>query len=482
MRTRVHSKHWTLYHERMSLSASERHLNTAQAVRGTHTTSGASDPAIEARRRWGRATWFGVITYVAWSPFTTVNKLLPAGSTTRGVVLTIIPLIGAIAVMRLPTSGQRKLVDVVVALLVILVVWQAISVERGAGTAYLVHVIPGLALLLLAASARSQVTEMSLTDIRFAATGVLPPVCCLLLLGWIAQFAHLVPVPSSAGSAIAFSIGGYRLQGLSSAADPLGFVAALVTIIAFVAQPGKLSWFTRAIGILTILATDSRTAIILLGVGLVMLWVFGPGRRLTERAIALVFLVIVGIGTWRGVVDIRRSANTDVLTGRDNIWHDLVPYLHHVPIFGYGPKFFPQLVPLVLGPNALNQVLDAQNQWLSDSLEFGFVAAAALTLFLIALPLYGSSTYRRALLLPLLVVVLVDCFSQVPLALFSSIDGAFPLFLLILFAPLREGVHMSATTCAQQPERKRHQGRIKTGRSGSLVGQSGGKSDRGKEC
>ena len=126
-----------------------------------------------------------------------------------------------------------------------------------------------------------------------------------------------------------------------------------------------------------------------------------------------------------------------------------------MPIFGYGPNFFPQLVPLVFGPNALNQVLDAQNQWLSDSLEFGFVAAAVLTLFLIALPLYGSSTYRRALLLPLLIMVLVDCFSQVPLALFSSIDGAFPLFLLVLFAPLRGRVHVGAihTPCAARAQK-----------------------------
>ena len=430
----------------MSLSFSDHRLNTARAVRVIRRTREASDVATEARRRWGRATWFGVVTYVAWSPLTTVNKLLPAGSTTRGVVLTIIPVIGAVAVVRLPTRGQRKLIDVVVGLLAILVVWQAISVERSVGTAYLLHVIPSVALLLLAVSARGQVTEMSLTDIRFAATGVLPPVCCLLLLGWIAQFAHLVPVVpyNSAESAIAFSIHGYRLQGLSAAADPLGFVAALITVIAFVAQPGKLSWFTRAIGVLTILASDSRTALIVVGVGLFTLWVFGPGRRLPERVIALVFLVFVGIGTWWGVIDVRRSANTDVLTGRDNIWHDLVPYLHHVPIFGYGPNFFPQLVPLVLGPNALSQVLDAQNQWLSDSLEFGFVAAAALTLFLIALPLYGSSTYRRVLLLPLLIMVLVDCLSQVPLALFSSIDGAFPLFLLVLFAPLRGRAHVSS--------------------------------------
>ena len=213
----------------MSLSFSDHRLNTARAVRVIRRTREASDVATEARRRWGRATWFGVVTYVAWSPLTTVNKLLPAGSTTRGVVLTIIPVIGAVAVVRLPTRGQRKLIDVVVGLLAILVVWQAISVERSVGTAYLLHVIPSVALLLLAVSARGQVTEMSLTDIRFAATGVLPPVCCLLLLGWIAQFAHLVPVVpyNSAESAIAFSISWLSAPGLISCCRPFGVCSSI---------------------------------------------------------------------------------------------------------------------------------------------------------------------------------------------------------------------------------------------------------------
>ena len=122
---------------------------------------------------------------------TTLTRLLPNGST-RGVELTLIPLIGVLAVLRLPTAERRIPIDLLVGLLAALVVWQAISVEINAGTSSLLHVIPGGALLMLAVVG-GPVTEMSLADIRFALVGVLPALCCFLTLGWIAQYAHLVP-------------------------------------------------------------------------------------------------------------------------------------------------------------------------------------------------------------------------------------------------------------------------------------------------
>jgi O-Antigen ligase len=395
-----------------------------------------SEVAGEARRRWGRAVWFGIATYFAWSPFKPINDLLPAGSAVRGAILTLIPLIGVVAVLRLPTPERRARVDLLVVLLAALVIWQAVSVERTAGTSYLTHVIPGAALLLLAVATRGPVSEMSLTDIRFAVSGVLPPLCGFLLLGWIAQYAHLV-ASTALDSTIGFSVNGLRLQGLTTQPNNFGFLAALVTVIAFVAQAGKLCWLTRAVGALTVFASDSRTSIIVLGVGLFMLWVLGPGRDLMKRMAALLFLGAAGVAAW-GIIDVQRQANTDVLSDRNVIWHDLIPYLHHLPIFGFGPNIFVQLDPVVFGQyTPYGQILDAQNQWLSDSIEFGFGAAVILTLCLVVIPIYGTQTYRWGLLLPLVVMTLIEGFSEVPLSIFLSIDGAFPLFLLVMWAPLR---------------------------------------------
>ena|GEM_PF-6066455 len=417
---------------RPSLSAARPRVNSLEAE--------VNEAAVEARHRWRRATWFATATYLAWSPVTTVNRFLPAGTTTRGVVLTLIPLIGVLAVLRLPSAGQRNRIDALIGVLALLVVWEAISVERNAGSSTLLHVIPSVALLVLAGAVRGQVTGMSAKDIRYAVAGVLPGLCSLLILGWIVQYANLVPVQSTTASSLhlIFSVHGYRLQGLASGSNPLGFLAALATFIAFVTQPGRFSWFTRVVGLLTVLASDSRTSIIVLAVGLFMLWVFGPGLRMANQMKALFLFAIAAIGGWR-IIDFQRQVNTGVLSGRNVIWRDLIPYLHHLPIFGYGPNFFPRLVPLVFGPFALSsQVLDPQNQWLNDSLEFGYAAAVLLTVLLLLIPRHGSKTYRRMLLLPLLAMVIVECFSEVPLAVFSSISGAFPLFLLLMLAPLRD--------------------------------------------
>jgi hypothetical protein len=363
------------------------------------------------------------------------NRLLPAGSATRGLVLTAIPLVGVVALVGVSSSRRLVQVDLLAVLLALLIIWETASVEINAGTSSLLHVVPGVALLLLATGARRTERGMSLTDIRSALTGVLPPLCLILISSWIVQYAQLVPLASANESAIRLSIHGYRLQGLTSQPNNLGFLAALITIIAFAAQPGVVAWLTRAVGTLTLIATDSRTSIIVLGVGLVMLWVFGPGRSGGSRILALVGLVGTGIGAWR-LINIQRQGNTDVLSNRDVIWHDLIPFLHHLPLTGYGPNLFPQLVPLVFGPYAVpGQLLDPQNQWLNDALEFGFVGAAILTLCVLAVPFHASRIYRLAVLLPIVAMVVVEGFSEVPLALFSSIDGAFPLFLLVMLAP-----------------------------------------------
>jgi len=395
-----------------------------------------SDAAFETRRRWRTASWFAVVTYIAWSPLSTISKVLPNGSTTRGVVLTLIPLIGVVVVMRLPRVRPRRSIDLVVVLLAALIVWQGVSVETTAGLRYFLHVFPATALLLLAVMSRGDYSPLSLREIRFAISGVLSSLAFLLTAGWIAQYANLVPVTGPTGSTLGLSVHGYRLQGLTSGPNLLGFLAALATFVAFVALPGRLAWFTRILGLLTLLASDSRTSIIVLGLGLLALWVLGPGLSVSKRWLALAGLGLGGLAA-RGIIVTQRSANTDLLSDRNTIWRDLLPYLHHLPLLGYGPNFLPTLVPLVFGPFAVaGQFLDPQNQWLNDAIQYGFVAAILLTLLLIALPLHGSRTYRMLLVVPLLLMVIVECLSEVPLAIFASIDGAFPVFFLVMWASL----------------------------------------------
>jgi hypothetical protein len=442
----VETKHGTLAREHVVDPPPASLTVDADQVRSSAARElQVSDTAFETRRRWRTASWFAAVTYFAWSPVSTISKFLPNGSSTRGVVLTLIPLIGVVVVMRLPRIGRRRSIDLVVVLLAALIVWQGVSVETTAGLQYFLHVIPATALLLLAVVSRGDYSSLSLREIRFAISGVVPSLAFLLTAGWIAQYANLVPVTGPTGSTIGLSVHGYRLQGLTSGPNLLGFLAALATFIAFVALPGRLAWFTRILGLLTLLATDSRTSMIVLGSGLLALWVLGPGLSASKRLLALAVLGLGGLAA-RGIILTQRSANTDLLSDRNTIWRDLLPYLHHLPLLGYGPNFLPKLVPLVFGPYAVaGQILDPQNQWLNDAIQYGFVAAILLTLLLIALPLHGSRTYRMVLLVPMLLMVIVECLSEVPLAIFASIDGAFPVFFLVMWASLPRSKDLPTT-------------------------------------
>src|SRR5579863_10330544 len=118
-------------------------------------------PTLEAKRRWATAAWFGIATYQAWSPLTAINKLLPAGSTIRGLALTIIPLAGVVAILRQSETPRHQRVDLLVVVLGLLTVWEAISVEANAGFGFFLHVFPSVALLTLAVVARTPIHDLS---------------------------------------------------------------------------------------------------------------------------------------------------------------------------------------------------------------------------------------------------------------------------------------------------------------------------------
>jgi hypothetical protein len=396
----------------------------------TRDLGGHNEAATLVRHRWSRATWFAVFTYAVGSPgLEPMVRVLPTGSSVRGLILCIIPLAGILSLLQLPRTRLVR-INLLTAVLAVLVAVQVVSASQNLGTGYVVHVLPALALLALAIAAGSDVDGLSRYDVRYAMAGLAMPMFVLLLLGWIVQFGKLVP--SLYPSAFRLSIHGQRLQGLAVHPDSLGLLAAMITVMAFVAQPERVVWCARGIGILTVFASDSRTGIIVMGVGLFALWVFDPGRNLAKRTIALFSLAIAGAATW-GVIDVQRTGNGGVLTGRSAVWHTLVPYLHNLPLFGYGPEFVPRFTDSIFGP--YSTISDAQNQWLSEALNFGFASAVALTALLVIMTLRGPSGYRRLVILPLIFMLVVECFSEVPFDLWSSIVGAFPLFVVLLLAP-----------------------------------------------
>jgi hypothetical protein len=142
-----------------------------------------------------------------------------------------------------------------------------------------------------------------------------------------------------------------------------------------------------------------------------------------------------------------------------------MPYLHHTPLFGYGPDFLQSLRVELFGiyvPSTF--YVDAQNQWLSDSLQYGIPVAVLTTLFLIALATRGSFHSRRVVLLPVMAMVFLECFSEVPISIWGSTEAAFPLFLIICLAPIRQTAtdHLGGSPTQrgwEKPNRRPHGGR-----------------------
>ena len=196
-----------------------------RSMRATSRQGEVTTASIEARRRWARATWFAVAT-TSWSPFTLVNKLLPAGSSVRGLVLTLIPLAGVRgdkSPNEKPAATRR-------------------STSRSSGTARNMaghfrhgrcwHQLPtSFDPCSCVAGASDQCTVP-----RRGYVTLSDPVCHnggLTGLMWTSGFwldctarpSCTLQFSATTSSSLGFSIQGNRLQGLSSSADVLGFLA-----------------------------------------------------------------------------------------------------------------------------------------------------------------------------------------------------------------------------------------------------------------
>jgi hypothetical protein len=398
-----------------------------------HAIDSTSELAEVIRRQWRRAGWFAVATLVASSPLHAVRRFLPDASVQRGLVLVLIPMVGVLALRRADMAVRRW--DVVAGGLLALIAAEAVSVWSTVGAAQELHVLTGTSLLLLALSVRAPTDVMNADEIRQAVSGLLAPLIAFLIASWLVQYFGVV-APQYPSAMHLLSPHGYRLEGLTAHPNSLGWISALTFVIAVASKPSPFVWTCRILAIATVAASDSRTSLVVSGIGVFMVWVFGPERHLSRRVLSAGLLACAGLMAW-SVINIRRSSSHDVLTNRDVVWNKLMPYLHHTPLFGYGPDFLQSLRVELLGPYVPSTFyVDAQNQWLSDALQYGFPVAVLTTVLLIALATRGSLYTRRVVLLPVMAMAFIECFSEVPISIWGSTEAAFPLFLIICLAPV----------------------------------------------
>lgn len=395
--------------------------------------AGAVDVA-ETERRWRRAAWFAVATLAIGAPMLEpVLRYLPAGSAERGAVLVLVPLIGiaALGKRQAPSLSNLRFPFLLLAVVLLL---QSFSAITNLGSQYEVHILPALALLALAVAGRPALPSLTVQELRRLLRAPVVPFGAMLALSWIVQLAHLVP--SLYPSPFIISVHGHRLQGLGLHPDGFGFAAAMITVLAFCALPSRMIWAVRFVSLMTVLGTDSRTAFLATGVGLMLYWLFGPARGLDKRLAAVLFACAATPLAWL-YVDIHRksgSGSADVLSGRAVIWHNAVQLLPTVGWLGDGPETVARLFPAIGGVGS--NIPEAQNQWLNDVLNFGYVTTGLLFVFLLALLASRLvKNYRLLVIVPLVGMILLESMSEVPIDFWLSTVEAFPIFLLIMMCP-----------------------------------------------
>ena len=404
----------------------EGHLGWA-AVRAAPSAVGCPPYVEVVTRVWRRAAWAAAALYVLGSPSLTI---VANGSTARGAILAAFPLVVAVlcfvGVQKPMWRGGRELM--VPAAFTAVVVWQFLSAYFNIGSGYIMHALPAVTLLMLGLRLRVVQYELSIAEFRRCVASLLAPLVTILLLGYVLQM--LGKIPSDFPSDIPLSVHGARLQGLAIHPIGDGLLAGLTLLLALAARGNRVRLsFYRSVAVAILILTDARTAWVGTLAAVVLMWLLEP-QRSTWRRLLPILVTIMALPAIASFVLIQRAGGSDVLTGRDVIWQNTLPLLRQLNVFGYGPQAIARLFPDVGGPGSM--ISQAQNQWLNDAINFGWVGPVLLAALCLSISLAGPLSHRRMLLFSMLIYILVVSFSEEPLDLWNSIVQAYPLFLTFI--------------------------------------------------
>jgi exopolysaccharide production protein ExoQ len=202
--------------------------------------------------------------------------------------------------------------------------------------------------------------------------------------------------------------GGYRLAGLTHPNNH-ALEAVVVIISSFFAirlSPHRRRWYTLAAGlaVVLLLVTRSRTSVlsVILALGFAMLRTM-PKRRVLGLGLLLAASVLAISVFGPGLVDSARhaalmgrdasTADIGTLTGRTELWGELLTYVAARPLLGYGLGGFWSQTHTAYIALALGWVVGhSHNGYLEVLLDLG---AVGLTLFVIVLGAGITQALRR---------------------------------------------------------------------------------------
>ena len=407
--------------------AAERRGDSA-AVRAAASAVGCPPYVEVVTRVWRRAAWAAAAAYVLGSPSLTI---VANGSTARGAILAIFPLVASVlcfmGVQKPMWRGGRELM--VPAAFAAVVVWQFLSAFFNIGPGYIMHALPALTLLMLGLRVRVIQYELSIAEFRRCLASLLGPLMTILLLGLVLQMVG--KIPSEWPSDFPLSVHGYRLQGLAIHPIGEGLLAGLTLLLALAARGNwvRLTLY-RSITVAILILTDARTAWVGTLAAVVFMWLLEPQRSTWRRLLPILVTMMALPAIASFVLIERASSGGNVLTGRNIIWQNTLPLLRQLHVFGYGPQAIARLFPDIGGAGSM--ISQAQNQWLDDAINFGWVGPVLLVALCLSISLAGPLSHRRMLLFSMLIYILVVSFSEEPLDLWNSTVQAFPLFLIFI--------------------------------------------------
>ena len=264
-----------------------------------------------------------------------------------------------------------------------------------------------------------------------------------VLAGWVVYFA----IPALGRSPFITADGSLveRICGLAGQANAFGCsLATLLAVLFLLWYRGHCRLFVvaplGAIALGTLLAADSRTALlaVMVGVAAVLarrsLWVWGSSLLAASLGIVLIAGVPLRylLGLTSGLSRSGDPTEMLTLTGRTEIWAFVWDKIQLEPWFGYGYNSSKFILPLFLGLPGLI-VDEAHNTWLQNLLGTGVIGTAPLVaLVVVQLVAYVRSpdSFRDVFLFIMLVwgITVAGAYGSTPtvmtLAVFASQFGA----------------------------------------------------------
>ena len=248
--------------------------------------------------------------------------------------------------------------------------------------------------------------------LRFVVWGSLA--AALVVPAWAAQQGYTTGVVQGLHT---------RLAGLTPHPNALGPIAAVLVVLEWRRRPARIPLL---VALAALVWSQSKTAWAALAIVAVIALYRWLRRRSTRRTLLPVVVLagVVGVSIYLalgllapGHDTIKRDNGAETFTGRTSIWEVTLEVWQTDRLVGYGPDLWGDAMDRRYRDRVGFAPGHAHNQLIQTLGESGLLGAAALVSFLLGLGLLARHADRVAhgAAGSLFLVLVVDCFSEVPL-------------------------------------------------------------------